>query len=250
MNRDITTERRVGDGSRERPVPGRDRRAPGLTGEAQLPSARRPAKPSRRPRPGWPAQLPKSPVRPASPPRPPGPGRSGRPVRTGTTEQPDRQARTPVAQTPVRRGEGVQTHAAQRVLRRGTEHAGQVRRTSFVLLLLGLLGGGMVCLLVVNTTLAANSIEIRNLQQQNQTGTQRVQQLEQQVAAERSAAVIASEARKLGLRPDSKLTFIDLRTGKILTSPGTTKAELAGRLIPVTSAGLTATGKSATGAGQ
>jgi hypothetical protein len=88
-------------------------------------------------------------------------------------------------------------------------------------------------LLVVNTTLAANSIEIENLQQQNTASAQHVQELEQQVAAEGSAAQIAREARRLGMRPDAHLTFIDLRTKRILAQPGLTDADLAGRTTPV-----------------
>jgi hypothetical protein len=117
--------------------------------------------------------------------------------------------------------------------------ASQIKRTSFVLLLLGLLGGGLVCLLVVNTTLAANSIEISDLQQANTAGAQRVQQLGQQVAQAQTATVIAQEARKLGLRPESKLTFIDLRSKKILAQPDTSVTELAGRRTPVSTAGKT-----------
>ncbi len=112
----------------------------------------------------------------------------------------------------------------------------QARRTSFVLLLVGLLGGGLVCLLVVNTTLAANSIEIYNLQQQNAEGAQQVQQLEQQVAQAQTASVIAREAWKLGLRPQGKLIFINLRSKKIVAQPGTTRTELAGRRVPVATA--------------
>jgi hypothetical protein len=102
-----------------------------------------------------------------------------------------------------------------------------------VLLLLGLLGGGLVCLLVVNTTLAANSIEITRLQQQNAAGTQHVQQLEQQVAQESSAAQIAKAAKRLGMRPDPNLTFVDLRTKKLVKQPGLTSTALAGDLVPV-----------------
>lgn len=83
------------------------------------------------------------------------------------------------------------------------------------MLVLGLLGGGLICLLVVNTTLAANSIEITKLQQANTAQTEQVQQLRQQVAAERSAAVIEKEAQKLGMRSDPGLNFLDLRTGTI-----------------------------------
>lgn len=111
--------------------------------------------------------------------------------------------------------------------------AGQVspvRRTSFVLLLLGLLGGGLVCLLVVNTTLAANSIEIINLQKQNAVRSEQVQELQQQVAAARSATMIEKEARRLGMRPDPELMFINLRTKNIEAPRGAAAAELATRL--------------------
>jgi len=108
--------------------------------------------------------------------------------------------------------------------------AGQARRTSFVVLLLGLLGGGLVCLLVVNTTLAANSITINGLQNTNTVGSQQVQELQQQVAAARSAATIAKEARRLGMRPDPELVFIDLRTKRIEAPRGAAAAALAARL--------------------
>jgi hypothetical protein len=100
-------------------------------------------------------------------------------------------------------------------------------------MLLGLLGGGLVCLLVVNTTLAANWIEIQNLQQQNSASSQRVQQLEQEVATASSAAQLAREARRLGMRPDPQLVFLDVRTKSIRAQPGLTKADLAGRSTPV-----------------
>lgn len=68
-----------------------------------------------------------------------------------------------------------------------------------------------MCLLVVNTTLAANSIQINQLQQVNAATTQRIQQLQQDVAAQGSAAVISLEARKLGMRPVGVPAFINLR---------------------------------------
>lgn len=91
------------------------------------------------------------------------------------------------------------------------------------MLLLGLLGGGLVCLLVVNTTLAANSIQINRLEQVNTAGTQRIGELQQKVAAQRSAAVIAKEARKLGMRPERQPAFLDLRTHSIAVSAGPTR---------------------------
>jgi hypothetical protein len=105
-------------------------------------------------------------------------------------------------------------------------------------LLLGLLGGGLVCLLVVNTTLAANSIEIFKLQKQNTARSDQVQELQQQVAAARSAATIAREAKRLGMRPDPELVFINLRTKKVEAPRGAAAAALAARLA----AGLPTTG--------
>jgi hypothetical protein len=88
------------------------------------------------------------------------------------------------------------------------------------MLVLGLLGGGLVCLLVVNTTLAANSIQINHLEQVNGARTQRVEQLQQDVAAAQTATVIANEARKLGMRPQQVSAFVDLRHHSLLTGRG------------------------------
>lgn len=184
------------------------------------PDGRRPAKPGRRPRPGSPAQ-PMSPARPTSPVRQPGAGRSDRPVNTSAAYQQQTQRPAPGA---ARRPQADRRPAA------GAGHVGQVRRTSFVLLLLGLLGGGLVCLLVVNTTLAANSIKIINLQKDNAIRTAQVQELQEQVARARSAATIAKEARRLGMRPDPELVFINLRTKKIEAPRGAAAAALAARL--------------------
>ncbi len=88
------------------------------------------------------------------------------------------------------------------------------------MLLLGLLGGGLVCLLVVNTTLAANSIQINRLEQANAARTQRIQELQQEVTAKQSAAVIAKEASNLGMRPEQVPAFLDLRTRSRTVSSG------------------------------
>jgi len=92
-------------------------------------------------------------------------------------------------------------------------------RTPFILLLLGLLGGGLVCLLVINTTLAAASYRIENLQRGNAAATQQVQDLQQQVASEQSPGSIEQRAVKLGMRPQQVLNFVDLKTGRRYTMP-------------------------------
>jgi len=96
-----------------------------------------------------------------------------------------------------------------------------VSRTPFVLLVLGLLGGGLTCLLVINTILATASYQINNLQQGNTTLSQQEQALEQQIATEQAPATIARRAYELGLRPQEHLTFLNARTGRIYRQPAT-----------------------------
>jgi cell division protein FtsB len=97
-------------------------------------------------------------------------------------------------------------------------------RTAFILLVLGLLGCGLICLLVIYTTLAKSSYQINDLQQQNAKLTQQAQALQQQVASEQAPGAIARRAYQLGMRQEQVLRFIDLRTGRTFKQP----AEVAG----------------------
>jgi len=90
-------------------------------------------------------------------------------------------------------------------------------RMPFILLLVGLLGGALVSLLVISTTLAQGAFQITNLQQQNADLARQEQTLTNQVARAADPAVIATEAEQLGMRPNPRLGFIDLKTGKIVT---------------------------------
>jgi len=87
----------------------------------------------------------------------------------------------------------------------------------FILLLVGLLGGALVSLLVISTTLAQGAFRITNLQQQNANLARQEQILSNEVAQASNPAVIAKEAEQLGMRANPHLGFIDLKTGKIVT---------------------------------
>jgi hypothetical protein len=89
-------------------------------------------------------------------------------------------------------------------------------RMPFILLLVGLLGGALVSLLVISTTLAQGSFRITSLQEQNAELARQAQTLTNQVAQAGNPAVIAKEAGKLGMRPNPHLGFVDLKTGKIV----------------------------------
>jgi hypothetical protein len=98
----------------------------------------------------------------------------------------------------------------------GARPRSRAPRMPFILLLVGLLGGALVCLLVISTTLAQGSFRITSLQEQNAELARQAQTLTNQVAQAGNPAVIAKEARLLGMRPNPHLGFLDLKTGKIV----------------------------------
>jgi hypothetical protein len=103
----------------------------------------------------------------------------------------------------------------------GAATAGVARssRTPFVFLVVGLLGGGLLCLLLINTILDTGSYQITQLQQQNVTLIQQTQELQARIAQEESPTVLAGRARQLGLQEPGLLRFLDLRKGKIEREP-------------------------------
>src|SRR5271170_6197401 len=113
----------------------------------------------------------------AAPPRP------ARPAARAAADPAARAAAGPAAR-PVARPAALPAAGAAPARRAGTapQAAGAgrrpVSRTPFILLVLGLLGGGLVCLLVINTTLAAGSFRISALQQGNAQASQRVEELQ------------------------------------------------------------------------
>jgi hypothetical protein len=129
------------------------------------------------------------------------PRRTARPTRPAT--------RPPGGARPASRAAGSTSAAVRR----------PVSRTPFILLVLALLGGGLVCLLVINTTLAAASFRISNLQRENAQATQQVQELQQQVSTDQSANAIKQRALRLGLREQPTLNFVDLQAGRRYTTP-------------------------------
>jgi hypothetical protein len=113
----------------------------------------------------------------------------------------------------------------------------------FVLLVLVLLGGGLICLLVINTTLGATSFRISQLQRNGATLATQEQTLQQRIAAEESPAQIAKRAYQLGMRVQTNGNILDLRTRRFYQLPGQ-----AGATTPL---GATSTTTHATGtAGQ
>jgi uncharacterized protein (DUF2344 family) len=89
----------------------------------------------------------------------------------------------------------------------------------FVLLIVGLLGGGLLCLLLINTVLDTGSYRITTLQQQNVTLSQQTQALQAQIAHEESPSVLAARAVRLGMTEPGLLHFLDLKKRRIENEP-------------------------------
>jgi hypothetical protein len=87
-------------------------------------------------------------------------------------------------------------------------------RMPFVLLVLGLLGGGLVCLLVVNTTLGATSFRLSQLQRDNAKLSLQEQTLQGKIQNEQAPEQIAQRAYQMGMRAESNATIVDLRNGR------------------------------------
>ncbi len=154
----------------------------------------------------------------------------GRAAPKTPTQKPQKPQRT---QTPRRSAPGTRPVTAPRHTRpvtgpvkgpvKGTVKGAAARprarspRMPFILLLVGLLGGALVCLLVISTTLAQGAFRITTLQAQNANLARQQQTLTNEVAQAGNPAVVAAEAQQLGMRPNPHLGFIDLKTGKIVT---------------------------------
>jgi hypothetical protein len=146
-----------------------------------------------------------------APPLPAAPGRS-RPARPVSAPRHTRPVTRPVTTPAPRPATGPATRPAT-----GGKSRARSPRTPFILLLIGLLGGALVSLLVISTTLAQGAFQITTLQQQNNNLTRQEQTLTNEVAQAGNPAVIAREATKLGMRQNPYLRFINTKTGKIVS---------------------------------
>jgi hypothetical protein len=103
---------------------------------------------------------------------------------------------------------------------RGKQSERGKQRLPFFVLLCGLLGGALVCALVISTTLAAGSFQITRLQQADTALARQRQLLQEQVATAQSAQVIESRALQLGMRSAGVMRFLNLKNGKVQTDSG------------------------------
>ncbi|WP_242902623.1 YhcB family protein [Actinomadura terrae] len=87
-------------------------------------------------------------------------------------------------------------------------------RAPFVLLIVGLLGGALVSLLLLNTVLAKDAFTLTRLQQSNKLLEQQRQAYQADIAAEGSPESLANRAEKMGMVKQTEAAFVDGRTGR------------------------------------
>src|SRR5512142_1843952 len=146
----------------------------------------------------------------------PGRGPAVRPGKVTAPRHTRPEPRPGAAGSGPRPGTGLGTRPGTRPVPRTARPRARSSRTPFILLLVGLLGGALVSLLVISTTLAQGAFRITSLQEQNANLAREQQTLTNEVAQAGNPAVIAQKAERLGMRPNPHLGFIDQKTGKII----------------------------------
>ncbi|MFJ6702671.1 MULTISPECIES: septum formation initiator family protein [unclassified Streptomyces] len=86
--------------------------------------------------------------------------------------------------------------------------ANQAARTPFVLLVVLLLGGGLICLLVLNSALSEGSFRLDDLQKQTKNLTDEEQALQRDIDAYSAPDALQRRARELGMVPGGDPVFL------------------------------------------
>lgn len=131
-------------------------------------------------------------------------GRAARSARPGTRTAPKT---APGRRTSAPRKPPPKTAAARR--------SATPPRAPFVLVVVGLLGGALVSLLLLNTVLAQDAFTLSELQRGNQQLGERRQALQEDINRENSPSVLHAKARGLGMVDSQRPAFIDPRTGRV-----------------------------------
>jgi hypothetical protein len=97
--------------------------------------------------------------------------------------------------------------------------AARASRIPFALLVVSVLGGGLVGLLLLNTTLQRGAYEVTALQQTSDALSLRQQNLETEVSALQSPQRIGARAVRLGMVAGDSPAFLSLETGKVIGVP-------------------------------
>jgi cell division protein FtsB len=108
------------------------------------------------------------------------------------------------------------TVATRRPARTVERRAATAPQAPFAVLVVGLLGGALVSLLLLNTVLAQQTFTLSEVQRENQRLDERKQALQEDIARENSPEVLHAKARRLGMRDAERPVYVDARTGRVV----------------------------------
>jgi outer membrane biosynthesis protein TonB len=111
--------------------------------------------------------------------------------------------------------------------------AGRAPRVPFVALVSLLLVGGVVGLLLFNTSMQQASFQATALEQQAQLLAAEEQSLQMELETLRDPQRVATEARRIGMVPPANPAFIRLSDGKVLGNPTPAVPEDGIRVAPL-----------------
>jgi len=120
--------------------------------------------------------------------------------------------------------------APQRWLRLVPQRRSRAARAPFAVVLVGVLGGGLLGLLLLNTLVAQDSFRLHQLAQESRSLQQREEQLAGQLEANQAPSALAARAARLGLVPGGPPVFLRLPDGRVLGKP------VAGKEVPAPAA--------------
>jgi hypothetical protein len=106
-----------------------------------------------------------------------------------------------------------------------------VPRAPFVFLVLALLGGGLVALLLLNTSINENAFRLHDLQTRQQALDLHEDLARRDVERLEAPGTLIAAARRIGLVPAGPPAFIRLSDGKVLGNPKPAKAGNLGRPV-------------------
>ena len=111
--------------------------------------------------------------------------------------------------------------------------AGRAPRVPFVALVSLLLVGGVVGLLLFNTSMQQSSFKATALEQQAQVLAAEEQSLQMELETLRDPQRVAAEARSIGMVPPANPAFIRLSDGQVLGNPTPAVPEDGIRVVPL-----------------
>jgi hypothetical protein len=124
-----------------------------------------------------------------------------------------------VVQNAPRRAPGRPQPSSRGALRPVPAARPRTPRAPFVLLVVTLLAGGLVGLLLLNTSMQNGAFELAKLEKQAETLQSRHAELALEVEQRSTPQALAERATKLGMVPNTNPVFLRLPNGKVVGDP-------------------------------